>query len=181
MFSYTGIMERLRELDQLLASVSTDGDKVELVIVGGSALIVNGFLPGTRSTVDIDVISAGESAYMFFGMLDMNDDVNTFLYQLPSHWESRKLYIAGEWEVLSPSTPAPVDLAIMKLASGRKTDIQDVAGMLSSGSVRADEIQALLDDPLEVAVNLGSDTWTSVVSRAESLGISSSGAEGGGR
>lgn len=169
MFGREGLIKRLNELDELLTIEYPFNMGIEVIIVGGSAMIACKLVPPTRATMDIDVLRTEDSVRKFFDLVDMNDDVNTFLYQMPSEWETRKVEIKESWETLKVFSPSPEDLAVMKLTAGREEDIQDVEIMLALGTVTIEKLESLLADPLEVQVNLDDETWESLIDRLDDV------------
>lgn len=165
-----GILERLRALDEALQPLVRSGE-VPVVIVGGSALILQGLSNPERLTVDIDFIEAPMEAVGSMRRLDMNNAAETFPMTMPSGWRGRTCEVPAQMSVLRVETPSPADLCIMKLESGRPKDLADVREMLRRDPQIAAEASVILSDPLEVQVNLEEGLWEDVRDRAAETGI----------
>lgn len=169
-FGREGILERLQALDEALQPLVRSGE-VPVVIVGGSALILQGLSNPERLTVDIDFIEAPMEAVGRMRGLDMNNAVETFAMTMPSGWRGRTSEVPAQTSVLRVETPSPADLCVMKLESGRPKDLADVREMLGRDPTIAEGASAILSDPLEVQVNLDEGAWEDVRGRAAEVGI----------
>lgn len=169
MFGKEELIERFDKLDEILADEIPYDITIELVVVGGSALILCDLVSTSRRTVDIDLLRCEEKTKKYFDFLDMNDDANTFLYRMPDGWEGRKVVIEGDWERLRLFAPSPEDLAIMKLISNREKDFQDVEAMVEKRTLNLVETEKLLKNPLEVQLNLDDETWLELKRRFEKI------------
>lgn len=141
-----GILERLRALDEALQPLVRSGE-VPVVIVGGSALILQGLSNPERLTVDIDFIEAPMEAVGSMRRLDMNNAAETFPMTMPSGWRGRTCEVPAQMSMLRVETPSPADLCIMKLESGRPKDLADVREMLRRDPQIAAEASVILSDP----------------------------------
>lgn len=168
-FDAAGVLERLHGLDEAIGSTSTGLRHYELVLVGGSAISVQG-LVDARYTTDIDMLQAPDELYGLLSLFDMNTDVNTFYYSYPSHWHDRIRPIPGfQGDVIDAYTLSPEDLAITKLLSWRPNDQRDLEEMWGNGSIDHNLLAAILDDPLEVRVNIDEDQWQELNQRLSIL------------
>lgn len=163
MFGYEGVIARLKELDELLATSLPYGSAVDMTIVGGSALIVGKLIGESRTTQDIDVLESDDAAIQYFDLFDMNTDVNTFIYSMPTGWAKRKRMIPEPWETLRVYIPSAEDLFIMKLISSRRSDFEDLAQLVTLGTVDLGRVELILDDPCEVAINLSGERFSELL------------------
>ena len=117
------LLERLRSLDTDAARSLRDGKRYHVVIVGGSALILTGYL--LRATADIDVLDASKVLYELFEGYDMNGRVNAFQDDFPLNYENRlRLIWAGE--KIDFFALSLEDIVISKLCAGRAQDKEDI-------------------------------------------------------
>lgn len=117
--SKADILERLKELDSKSAGVSP---KVEVLIVGGSALALLG---EPRLTSDIDYL--GSLNYLpkdYLASLGFSNNVKTF-FALYGTDEYSVLELSG-FENLTVKVLSYEDLAVMKLFSTRTKDLDDL-------------------------------------------------------
>lgn len=117
--SKADILERLKELDSKSAGVSP---KVEVLIVGGSALALLG---EPRLTSDIDYL--GSLNYLpkdYLASLGFSNNVKTF-FALYGIGEYSVLELSG-FENLTVKVLSYEDLAVMKLFSTRTKDLDDL-------------------------------------------------------
>ncbi len=111
---------------------------IEIVLVGGAAVIVLCSTTIVEITKDIDVISTTDSSILAQAImkavildeipeLDINSRVQAFETCLPEDWENRivKSDIFSS-EMVSIFTPCPEDLAISKLFRYHSKDVEDI-------------------------------------------------------
>lgn len=165
------LMRRIAELADDLEPYALGGSRLELIIVGGAALMLQGLVGVSRVTEDIDVLQAPFEALPFMRGLDMNNAVSTFPFKMPSGWRGRLCQVEVESDVLTVSTPSPADLVIMKLQAGRRRDINDVKDMLESHPSLVREVEGILRDPLEIEVNVDAEEWDEFIANARRCGI----------
>jgi hypothetical protein len=147
-------------LDDDLLSIVSDGDRAEITIVGGSALILLGITPDTRVTTDVDVMETAIQAERLLSKYDMNDEVETFAYRLPEHWRNRRQKIPFDGAAIDVYTPSNEDLAILKLYAYRDIDIMDLHDMVRSNSLDFEVLQSIINDDAELRINFNSeDEW----------------------
>ena len=156
-FGKEGILARLRQLDNDLLSVIDEDVKVEITIVGGSALLLLGLAQESRMTTDIDVMEAAYQAEAIMERYDMNQHVETFLYTLPERWRERRQKIPFNGAILDVYAPSNEDFAILKLYANRDIDRIDLDEMLISGHLDIDWLLAIVNDDVEVRVNFEDD------------------------
>ncbi|MCL1799424.1 MAG: DUF6036 family nucleotidyltransferase [Eggerthellaceae bacterium] len=158
-FQKDGIVRRLSQLDDDLLSLYGPHVRFELVIVGGSALMMRELALQERFTTDIDVLKASSEIEGLLERYDMNTNVSTFLYKFPENWEQRRVQVPFEGQVLDVYTLSHEDLAITKLLAGRAADKADLDAMRASGKLDMDRLQSILDDAAEVRINLEEEEW----------------------
>lgn len=166
-FAIEGIKERLSQLDDDLLACYGYSSRFEMVIVGGSALILTGSAPDSRFTTDIDVLMASVETEEFLARYDMNTDVSTFLYQYPENWKERRKKIDFDGQVLEVFTLSNEDLAITKLLSWRDSDKADLLDMKKAGNVDEEKLQAILNDPTELQINAGEKEWVALLDNVQ--------------
>lgn len=165
------LMKRIEELADDLEPYAIGGSKLELIIVGGAALMLQDLVRESRVTEDIDVLQAPFEALPFMNDLDMNNAVSPFLFKMPSGWRGRLSQVEVESDVLTVKTPSPADLVIMKLQAGRSRDISDVKDMLEARPSLRREVERILEEPLEVEVNVDAEEWDEFIANARECGI----------
>ena len=157
-FGKPGIVSRLEQLDFDLLSIVPDGKRVEITIVGGSALMMLGLVGNARATTDIDVMESEKLVDDFLGRYDMNQLVSTFLYRLPENWSLRKQKIPFDGIVLDVYAPSNEDLVILKLEAYRETDQKDLREMIINGEVDFEKLQEIVGDDAELRVSFDDDS-----------------------
>lgn len=168
-FDETGVLNRLQQLDGDLLAMFGSARRFELVIVGGSALMVMGLLSHTRATRDIDVLRTASEVEALLSRYDMNTDVSTFLYRYPQGWEERKVRVPFEGDVLDVYTLSNEDLAVTKLLSWRASDRSDLHAMKDGGNIDVGKLRGILDDACEVRVNLEDAAWEQLLAHVAEL------------
>lgn len=146
------IEERFARLEDLAEAHGLG--KQPVYVAGSAALLLQGHLPATRATEDIDLMFCPPELEPFISSLDMNDDINTFEWQFPSGWQERAVRIpldTFDIEVHALSVP---DIVLSKLVSGRDLDISDIAELDAEDAVDWDTVSRIAYDPLEVQANL---------------------------
>lgn len=164
-FGVEGVLERLKLLDEDLFALHGQDRRFEIVLVGGSAFMLQGLAPDTRHTSDIDVLQLDHQIERFLLQYDMNTDANTFLYSFPNGWGDRKCRVPFEGMVLDVYTPSDADLAISKILSWRETDQNDLRGMVAGGRFDARAVAAILEDVTELQAQLDKEDWALVRER----------------
>ena len=169
-FGKPGIMSRFEQLDDDLLSISTGDRRIEIVIVGGSALMMLGIVGNERMTTDIDVLEAEKQIDMLLERYDMNQHVSTFLYRMPENWYERRQRIPFSGMVLDVYAPSNEDLAIMKLDAYREVDIGDLHEMVANGELDLEKLQGIIQDDTELRINYDDEgEWETFLSRFDAL------------
>ena len=117
------IFERMKYLDEDVDAVFDESGRFQIIIVGGGALILRGYL--SRATEDIDIISADMQLYDLMSAYDMNGHVNAYINNFPYNYEDRtELVWSGSR--IDYYTASLEDIVIAKLCSNRPDDISDI-------------------------------------------------------
>ena len=139
------LMHRLIEADKEIYSTFGLQHKVDVVIVGGSALILHGLL--SRQTQDIDTINFIQAIEIIFNKYDINSRVLTFGDASAENYEDRLENLDLSTNSVNYRLLSLEDLVIMKLHSHRSKDYEDIC---------SDEVlKALNWDKLEQIISSG--------------------------
>ena len=152
-FGKSGVIKRFEQLDDDLLSIVGDDKRIEITIVGGSALLMLDLVGNTRVTTDIDVMETERLAERFLERYDMNQNVNTFKYRMPENWPDRRQKIPFQGTVLDVYAPSNEDLAILKLCAYRESDKSDLREMILSGELDLARLRLIINDDSELRVN----------------------------
>lgn len=120
------MLRRLEMLDEDVSALMDDDDDrtFHMVIVGGGALVLLETI--TRSTHDIDVLSASKEIVRFFQKYDMNCDVMAHMDNFAYNYEDRLVRLPIQGERIHFFTASLEDIVVAKLFSNRDTDRQDI-------------------------------------------------------
>lgn len=165
-FGIDGVIRRFEQLDDDLLSLVPFGSRVEMTIVGGSALMVLGLTVDTRVTTDIDVMEAAQEIKGLLERYDMNQQVANYRFRLPENWLIRRQRVPFEGMVLDVYSPSNEDLAILKLDAFREIDQGDLKDMVYSGELDMKLLQSILKNDVEMRVNYDTEEeWETFLSR----------------
>lgn len=107
------------------ASLMFDGDdRFICIIVGGSALILLGYL--TRATHDIDLLHTPRELLELLEKYDMNTNVSAHMDNFPDDYPERVHKIDLPTQKIDFYTLSLEDLVVSKLAAWRGKDEQDI-------------------------------------------------------
>jgi len=151
-FSKEGIQERIEQLDEHV-DLEFDGDgRFQVVIVGGGALIVRGYL--SKSTDDIDILAADSRLLGLMKLYNMNGNVNAYMDSFPFNYEDR---IVPLWsgKKIDYFTASLEDIVISKLYSIRDDDLTDIENVVQN--IDWDLLEHLAVDEDEIKKSLLSD------------------------
>jgi len=126
-FSKEGIQERIEQLDEDVSNDYLGDGRFQVVIVGGGALIVCGYL--ARSTDDIDVLAADSRLLELMSQYNMNSGVNAFMNNFPYNYEDR-LVLLWSGKKVDYYTASLEDIVISKLCSNRGDDLTDLENIV---------------------------------------------------
>ena len=117
------ILDRMRYLDDDVNSQDDSDGRYQVIIVGGGALVLHGYL--ARGTDDIDVLDAHRSLYALMQAYDMNGDVNAYINSFPYNYIDRVELV---WSGLKVDfyIASLEDIVVSKLCSSRPDDLKDI-------------------------------------------------------
>lgn len=125
---------RLLLLDEEANLIYNDNEKLYCIIVGGSALMLLGYI--NRATHDIDSIECHHKLFGLIEKYDINMQVRAHLDCFPEDYAERIKRLDLPTKKIDYYTLSLEDLVISKLLAGRSTDMFDI---------RSDEIIRDLD------------------------------------
>jgi hypothetical protein len=117
------IQDRMKRLDERVALEFEGDGYFQIIIVGGGALVLRGYV--TRATSDIDVLDADRRLLSLMELYDMNGDVNAYIDHFPYNYEDRIEFVY-EGQKIKYCTASLEDIVIAKLCSNRGDDLTDV-------------------------------------------------------
>ena len=126
------ILERLDKLDMEAFSTIDTPDIYQMIIVGGSGLVLLGTL--SRATRDIDALEVSPQILHLLEAYDANVRVSAFENCFPYNFEDRLLELPVGGRKIRFYTASLEDIIIAKLHSNRDKDRQDI---ISDEVVRA--------------------------------------------
>ena len=118
------LMERLYRLDEDADLMFDDDRKFEMIVVGGSALILLNSI--SRATHDIDAINVPRDLIDLLDKYDINTQAETYINNFPYNFETRLVPIVMETRKIRFYTASLEDIVIAKLCSVRDTDRSDL-------------------------------------------------------
>ncbi len=81
------MLKRLLSLDEEVSLLYPDAERINMVIVGGGALVLMEYI--SRSTHDIDVLSVSHRIQELMLKYDMNTQVQSYINNFPYNYEDR--------------------------------------------------------------------------------------------
>ena len=143
------LFEKLKKADEEAFMVCDNHSKIDVVIGGGSVLMINDLLP-TRQTLDIDTIGNPYGGHPelkeIFEKYEINPRMNAFLFSLADNWESRLTKVNMETKILDYYTLSLEDLVISKLNSHRPRDFNDIIEKKVIDKINWELLQKIIDD-----------------------------------
>ena len=118
------LLERLSRLDEDADLLFDDDRHFEMIVVGGSALILLNSI--SRATHDIDAINVPHDLIGLLDKYDINTQAETYINNFPYNFESRLIPIDIETRRIRFYTASLEDIVIAKLCSVRDTDRSDL-------------------------------------------------------
>lgn len=119
------LLNKLIALDEEVSMVMPEGEKIIMTIIGGGALILQGYL--NRITLDIDLIDIYNPVlFPILEKYDVNCRSNAFIDCVAENYNSRLVKIDLNTKIIDYYTLSLEDLVIMKLFSFRGKDHQDI-------------------------------------------------------
>lgn len=119
------LISKLIAMDDEISMIFPNEDKINVTIVGGGALILQGYL--NRITLDIDLVDIYYPILNpIFEKYDVNCRSNAFADCLAENYESRLKQVDIKTKIVDYYTLSLEDLVIMKLFSSRGKDHDDI-------------------------------------------------------
>ena len=143
------ILYRMERLDKDIETLFHSSGRFQVVIVGGGALVLRGYL--TRGTADIDILGADSRLYDFMEVYDMNGRVNAFMDNFAYNYQDR-LKLVWSGKIIDYYTASLEDIVIAKLCSNRPDDLTDVELIADKIDWRILEQLALDDGELKLNI-----------------------------
>ena len=147
------ILDRMKYLDDDANSVFDSDGRFQVIIVGGGALVLHGYL--TRGTDDIDVLEANHKLHELMQAYDMNGDVNAYINNFPYNYEDRIIHV---WSGLKIDyfTASLEDIVISKLCANRPSDMMDIEFLVEM--INWDMLEKLALDEHEIKASSLNET-----------------------
>lgn len=145
------LLERLRRLDEDADLIYDDDRRFQMIIVGGSALVLLDVI--FRSTQDIDALNASREIRDMLEKYDINCRVMTYINNFPYNYEDRAVRIPIEGKKIDFFTASLEDIVIAKLFSYRDTDARDVENPEVIKALDWEKLEQLAADEHEVKNN----------------------------
>ncbi len=141
------ILDRLDKMDMEAFVTLDNSEMYQMIIVGGSGLVLLGIL--SRATQDIDTIQASPGIWHLLAEYDANLRVSTYINNFPYNFEDRlqKVPIGGRKIVFY--TASLEDIVVAKLYSNRDTDRQDLISDEVLKNIDWEKLKHLALDPGE--------------------------------
>lgn len=146
------LYERMRLLDERVDLEFENDGRFQIVIVGGGALILRGYI--SRATDDLDILGANSKIYGLMELYDMNGNVNAYMDNFPYNYEDR---LAPLWSgnKIDYYTASLEDIVISKLCSNRGDDLSDIENVVRH--IDWEILDKLAKDDHELRLNILSD------------------------
>ena len=138
------LIEKLLQTDEEISLLSNSDFKVDVIIAGGSALIIRDII--FRQTPDIDVIGLYKGMEFIFNKYNINSRVNAFSDNLAENYEDRIEKLDLKTKSLTFYTLGLEDLFLMKLYSDRKKDYLDITNDNFLSQINWDLIDKIIAD-----------------------------------
>ena len=118
------LINKLISADEEATMISSSSYTINVVLVGGSVLMIKGLM--FRQTPDIDMVGITRGLDSIFNKYDMNYRANAFSDTLPYNYEDRLEKLELPTKTIQYYMLSLEDLIIMKLHSGRDKDWKDI-------------------------------------------------------
>ena len=118
------ILERLDRMDMEAFATIDDSNKYQVIIVGGSGLVLLGTI--SRVTQDIDTLDASQVIQHLLSKYDANLRVAAYINNFPYNYEDRIKRVPVGGRKIEFYTASLEDIVIAKLYSNRDVDRQDI-------------------------------------------------------
>lgn len=118
------IIKNLLLLDEEISLVFDNDDHYNIVIVGGSALVLIDKI--SRATMDIDTISCSDELKPYMERYNINNNVIAYKNNFPDDYIDRCVKLDVPTKKISIYTASLEDIVISKLFSTRPQDTMDI-------------------------------------------------------
>ena len=135
------LIKKLRLLDDEASLRFTRKNKLQLVIVGGSALMLLDVI--TRVTSDIDAIRVSYELQEFLSDYNINTRVVAYESFFPYGYEDRLVKLQFQGKRIDFFTASLEDIVIAKLHSARKKDKEDIENKAVIAAIDWDLLEKL--------------------------------------
>lgn len=138
------IINDLLLLDEEVSLALNDNFQYEIVIVGGSALLLINKI--TRATSDIDAIKSSIELRPYMIKYDINDRVVSYKNNFDEGYYDRKEKVDIPTKKINIYTASLEDIVISKLCSQRPKDIEDINNPLVYQSIDWEILDKIIYD-----------------------------------
>lgn len=145
------LIERLCRLDEDADLLFDDNRRFQMIIVGGSALILLDAI--SRATHDIDAVNAPLEIRGLLDKYDINCRVMTYINNFPYNYEDRVVRLPIEGNKIDFFTASLEDIVIAKLFSNRDSDARDLESESVIAKLDWNILDRLANDEYEVRNN----------------------------
>ena len=137
------LLNKLKLADEEVYLTYGPQNKIDIVIAGGSSLLIRGLL--SRQTADIDVINFYNEIEHIFNMYDINSRILTFGDSLAENYEDRLEELGIETKAINYKMLSLEDLVIMKLHSARGKDYLDITSKEVVEKLNWDKLKEIIE------------------------------------
>ena len=139
------ILQRLEELDAELYLSGYQGERIQMIIVGGSALLLHRCIQ--RSTHDVDILYSSISIHReLLERYDLNTSSSPFLGHFSDTLDQRLILIPLHTICIDYYIPSLEDLIISKLTSDRGKDTEDIKQSLVYEKASLEKLQEIMSE-----------------------------------
>lgn len=124
LLSHENLIQRLEELDEEASLRFDSAERMSLIIVGGSALVLMEYI--ARGTHDIDAMEASGQLQDLLQDYDVNLNVQTYINNFPYNYLDRVKPLPIKGKIIDFYTASLEDIVIAKLYSYRDKDHEDI-------------------------------------------------------
>lgn len=149
------ILERLDRLDEEADLVLDHNKRYKMIILGGSALTLQKWLP--RATLDIDAVDVSPELRNLIEKYDINMRAEAYIDHAPYNYPDRVKRVEIGGRAIDYYTLSLEDLVITKLCSVRDTDHDDLEKESVRESLNWELLDYLATDPNELRASIISD------------------------
>ena len=153
--SFDDLLSRLHQLDEDAYLLYDSDVRFHIIIVGGSALILQKYR--TNATHDIDSISVSKELLPLLDKYDINTRAEAYINSFPYNHEDRlKLILSGK--KVDVYTISLEDVVIAKLYAARSVDMFDITTEEVLNSIDWKQLKYLATDENEAWASRLNDT-----------------------